>query len=96
MPGASWTNPGKLIAERSAKELIGIFVVMPVLVGVGILAVVMRNAMVNAATYTFADWFWHVGWASVVGLAVATTLPLVAIQEFRRRRAQRVSSAERI
>ena len=96
MPGALWTNPGKLIAERSAQELIGIFVVLPVLVGVGILAVVVRNAMANAATYTFADWFWHVGWASVVGLAVATTLPVVAIQEFRRRRAQRVSSAERI
>jgi hypothetical protein len=96
MPGASWTNPGKLIAERSAKELIGIFVVLPVLVGVGILAVVIRNAMVNAATYTFADWFWQVGWASVVGLAVATTLPVVAIQEFRRRRAQRASSAEKV
>ena len=94
MPGALWTNPGKLIAERSAQELIGIFVVLPVLVGVGILAVVIRNATVNAANYTFADWFWRVGWASVVGLAVATTLPVVAIQEFRRRRAQRVSSAE--
>jgi hypothetical protein len=89
MPGASWTNPGKLIAERSAKELIGVFVVLPVVVGVGILAVVIRSAMMNAATYSFADWFWHVGWASVVGVAVATTLPVVAIQEFRRRRAQR-------
>jgi hypothetical protein len=96
MPGASWTNPGKLIAERSAEELIGIFVVFPVLVGVGILAVVIRNGLVKAATYTFADWFWHVGWASVVGLAVATTLPVVAIQEFRRRRAQRASSAEKV
>ena len=96
MPDALWTNPGKLIAERSAKELIGIFVVLPVLVGVGILAVVVRNAMVNAATYTFADWFWHVGWASVVGLAITTTLPVIATQELRRRRAQRASSAEKV
>jgi hypothetical protein len=94
MPGASWTNPGRLIAERSAKELIGVFVVLPAFVGVGILGVVIRNAVLNAATYTFADWFWHVGWASVVGFTVATTLPVVAIQEFRRRRAQRVSSSE--
>ena len=96
MPGASWTNPGKLVAECSAKELIGIFLDLPLLVGVGILAVVIRNAMVIAATYTFADWFWHVGWASVVGFTVATTLPVVAIQEFRRRRAQLASGAEKV
>jgi hypothetical protein len=96
MPGASWTNPGRLITERSAKELIGIFLVLPILVGVGILAVVIRNAILNAAIYTFADWFWHVGWAAVVGLAVTATLPAVAIQEFRRRRAQRASSSEKI
>jgi hypothetical protein len=89
-------GPGKLITERSAKELVGIFVVLPVLVGVGILAVVVRNAMVNAATFTFADWFWHVVWASLVGLAIATALPVVAIQEFRRRRAQRAASAEQV
>jgi hypothetical protein len=55
MPGASWTNPGQLIAERSAKELIGIFVVLPVLVGVGTLAVVIRNATVNATERTNAS-----------------------------------------
>jgi len=96
MPGASRIGPGKLITERSAKELIGIFVVLPVLVGVGLLAVVVRNAMVNAAIFKFADWFWHVGWASVVGLAIGITLPVVAIQEFRRRRALRASSTEKI
>jgi hypothetical protein len=89
-------GPGKLITKRSAAELVGMFVVLPVVVGVYILAVVVRHAMVNAATFTFADWFWHVGWASLVGLAIATALPVVAIQEFRRRRAQTATSPEKV
>ena len=94
MPGASWMGPTKPIGERSAVELVITFVVLPVLFGGFILAVVVRNGVANAATFTLSDWLGQVVITGLLGLGVAVGLPAVAFQEFRRRRARRGSQAE--
>ena len=93
MPGASWMGPGKPIGERSAVELVITFVVLPVPFGGFILAAVVRNALANAATFTPGDWLFQVVITGLLGMGVAVGLPVVAFQEFRRRRARKGTQA---
>jgi hypothetical protein len=51
---------GKLIGQRSTIELVGVFIVLPVLAGGILIAVVLRNAAVNAKGFTLADWLGQV------------------------------------
>jgi hypothetical protein len=94
MPGASWMGRGKPISERTTAELVGVFIVLPVLLGGLLVTVVVCNAVARAGSFTLGDWFWQVVWVGLLGLGLAVSLPAVAFQEFRRRRAQRSAGAE--
>jgi hypothetical protein len=48
-------SPGKPIAQRSGVELIGVFVVLPILLGGLILLMVVSNAVAKAGSFTLSD-----------------------------------------
>jgi hypothetical protein len=94
VPGAPWTKLGKPIAERSTAEIVGVFVVLPILLGGVIMTMVIRNAVANAAEFGATEWFWQVVFVGLLGLIVALGPPAAALQEFRRRREHKDGSAE--
>lgn len=94
MPGASWMRRGKPIEERTTLELVGLFVVLPMIFGGLLVVFVIRNAVTNIGTFTLRDWIGQFAFAGLLGLSITVALPCVALQEFRKRRAQRSNSAD--
>jgi membrane protein implicated in regulation of membrane protease activity len=86
MPGAPQMRAGKPIAERSALQIVVLFLVLPILAGGGILCFTLINAVDRGREFTAGDWFWQVGWIGLLGLGVMSALPAAGWQELRRRR----------
>jgi hypothetical protein len=93
VPGAPHMRGGRPIAERSAAQIVWLFIVLPVLAGVGILCHLVWIVTVGGSRFTAADWFWQVGWYGLLGLGVMTALPAAGCQELRRRKRAREASA---
>jgi hypothetical protein len=85
MPGAPHMGPGKPMSERTTAEIIGLFIVAPVLAGVAIVCFAVWNAAARGREFTVADWVCQVGWFGLLGLAVMLGLPAAGWQELRRR-----------
>lgn len=68
-----------------ARELIGMFVVFPILFGGGILTAVVHNAVKHADSFTFVDWLFQVGLVGCIALGVMFALPTTAWRELQRR-----------
>ncbi|MFO0871984.1 MAG: hypothetical protein U0935_23910 [Pirellulales bacterium] len=77
---------GRRLDERSTSELIIGFVVLPVLGGFGLLVLALHVAVWPDTELSLLAWLTQVVFSGFLGAGLATTLPTVAWQEFRRRR----------
>lgn len=84
MPGAM--GAGKPIEERTKAELIGMFIVGPILTGGGMLFWVVVNTATHWAEFSLKDWLWQVVWFGGVGLVLMFGLPAVGWAELRKRK----------
>lgn len=99
MPGAPNMLAGRSIADRSAAQVVWLFIVLPVVAGVGILChvawLVAWLVAVEGGRFTAVDGFWQVGLYGLLGLGVVTALPAAGYQELRRRKRLQDVSAGR-
>jgi hypothetical protein len=89
MPGAPHMRGGAPLDERSTFNIVKMFIVLPVLAGVGLAIVVVWNAAKHGADFTFVDWLFQVGWGSCMAFGLIVGLPAVGVTELRRRRRER-------
>lgn len=71
---------------RSNVEVIGVFVVMPVVFGLAVMIFCVWNAITHGAEFSASDWFWQVGWFGLLGMGLTICLPYVGVTEIRKRR----------
>lgn len=83
MPGAM--GPGKPIEDRTKGELIGMFIVAPIVAGGCMLGWTILNAATHSADLSIKDWLWQ-AWLSVVGLVLLFGLPAVGWGELLKRK----------
>lgn len=76
---------GKPIHERSGRELLVMFVVVPWILGLGILTMIAVSLREFQATWTWRDWLGAV-WGALLSLALMLGLPAAAWQEWQRRK----------
>lgn len=84
----------QLITQRSSAQIVGLFIVFPILAGLGILCHLVWLIAVDSGRFTTSDWFWQVGWYGLIGFGVLTALPAAGYQELMRRRNASVSPGE--
>lgn len=85
MPGAPWMRSGKSLPEHSTFPLIMTFTILPIAFGIGIVFMTIKAVVYQNGDFTAANWFGH-GLVLLLGLGVAISLPVVAWQEFKRRK----------
>lgn len=86
MPGTAHMRRGYPIEKRSRFNLIGMFFVVPILVGLAILTFTVVQIVKRGHEFTASEWFWQVGWFGLLGLLAMTALPATGYREFQRRR----------
>lgn len=76
---------GKPIHERSGRELIVMFVVVPWILGIAILTMIVVSQREFGNASTWKDWL-GVAWGVMLSLALMLGLPAAAWQEWQRRK----------
>lgn len=76
---------GKPIHERSGRELIVMFLVVPWMIGIAILTMLIVSVREFGAVSTWQDWL-AIGWSVLLSLAIMVGLPAAAWQEWQRRK----------
>ena len=74
------------MADRSTADVVLMFLVLSPLAGVALLCWVAVNAVAHAGEFVAADWFWQVGWAGLLGVALTIGPPAAGWRELQRRR----------
>ena len=65
----------KSMQERSNAEIVGIFLVLPILSGIAILVAMVANAVANSEGFTAMAWLGQVVWFGLLGLGLMSCLP---------------------
>lgn len=84
---------GKRMELRTNLEVVLVFMVFPVPVGIAILAMTGLNALAHGHLFTASDWLFQVVWCGLLGLGILLALPAVGIEELTKRSRARRRSA---
>ncbi len=84
MPHVSFRG-GKPIHERSDREIVWIFIVFPVLLGTGIIAMIVVSLLRFRDSFTAKDGL-SAAWGILLAAALMIGLPCAAHQEWQRRK----------
>jgi hypothetical protein len=84
MPHVSY-HGGKPIHERSDRELVWMFIVFPILLGVGIIAMIVVSLLRFRDSFTVKDGL-SAAWGILLAAALMIGLPAAAQQEWQRRK----------
>jgi hypothetical protein len=79
-------GPQKAIEERTKAELIGMFLVGPIVIGVAMLTWTVLYTAKHWPEFSLKEWLWQVGWPGVVGLVLTFGLPSAGCAELQKRR----------